>query len=73
MLLALINEPYERPKHTFEHVETDAAETIDVGVVDAREEADLGRGHRVVIWEEELGLEHTTCLPRQYDCRIPRV
>ncbi|KAI0564068.1 ubiquitin conjugating enzyme E2 [Gracilaria domingensis] len=42
-----------------ENVEADAAETIDVRVVDAGEKANFGRGHGVVFREEELELEAT--------------
>jgi hypothetical protein len=43
---------------TLENVETNATQSVDVGVVDLGEEADLGRGHGVVVWEEELELKH---------------
>jgi len=66
VLLANADEGHKCTEHTLQHIKTDAAEAIDVGVVDAREEADLGRGHGVVIGEEELGLEHTTYLLCQY-------
>jgi hypothetical protein len=45
---------------TLEDVETNAAQSVNVGVVDLGKEADLGWGHGVVIWEEELELENTT-------------
>jgi hypothetical protein len=66
MLLANANEAHKCTEHTLQHIKTDAAEAIDVGVVDAREEANLWRGHGVVIGEEELSLEHTTYLLCQY-------
>lgn len=50
---------------TLEDVQTDAAQSVDVGVVDLGEEADLGRGHGVVIGEKELELEDAawSCQP----------
>lgn len=47
---------------TLEHVEADSAELVDIRVVDLGEEADLGRRHGVIVGEEELELEYTTCL-----------
>lgn len=44
-----------------EDVEADAAELVDVGVVDLGQEADLGRRHRVLFREEELELELAAC------------
>lgn len=46
---------------TLQDIQTNAAETINVGVVDLGEEADLGRGHRVVIGKEEFKTEDSTC------------
>jgi hypothetical protein len=43
---------------TLEDVEANATQSVNVGVVNLGEEADLGRGHGVVVWEEELKLEH---------------
>ncbi len=37
-----------------EDVQADAAEFVNVGVVDPCEEAHLWRHHRIVLWEEEL-------------------
>lgn len=45
---------------TLQHVKADAAELVDVGVVDLGEETDLGGRHWVVIWEEEFEVEDTT-------------
>jgi hypothetical protein len=42
---------------TLEDVEADATQSVDVGVVDLGQEAHLGRGHGIVVWEEELELE----------------
>lgn len=39
-------------KLTLQYVEADAAELVNVRVVDLREETDLGGRHWVVIWEE---------------------
>ena len=46
---------------TLQHVEADASELVDVRVVDLGEEPDLGGHHWVVICEEELELEDSTC------------
>jgi hypothetical protein len=46
---------------TFEHVEADAAEPVDVGVVDLGQEAHLGGRHGVVFRQEELELEGAAC------------
>lgn len=43
--------------HTLQHIQADAAEPVDVGVVDLGEEADLRWRHGVVVGEEELELE----------------
>ncbi len=42
---------------TFQDVETDAAELVDVRVVDFRDEADLRRAHRVVFRQEKFEFE----------------
>ena len=47
-----------------QHVEADAPHRVDVGVVDGREEACLGRAHGVVVRQEELELEDTTLVWR---------
>lgn len=41
-----------------EDVEADSSQAIDVWVIDACEEAYPGWAHGVVVWEEELELEH---------------
>lgn len=46
---------------TLQHVEADAAEPVNVWVVYLGEEADFGRSHGVVVWEEELELEAAAC------------
>lgn len=46
---------------TFQDIEADAAKLVDVRVEDFGKEADLGRGHGVVVGEEELELEGTAC------------
>ena len=47
---------------TLKNVEADATQLVDIGVVDLGKEADLGRGHGVVIGEEEFELEDATCV-----------
>lgn len=47
---------------TLEDVETDAAQAVDVGVVDLGQEADFWWGHGVVLWKEELKAEDASCL-----------
>jgi len=47
-----------------EHIQTDAAELVDVGVVDLGQEADLWWGHGVVVWEKELELEYASFIWR---------
>ena len=42
---------------TLQDVQADAAKTVDVGVVDLGEEANLWRSHGVVVREEELEIE----------------
>lgn len=46
---------------TLKHIEADAAQLVDIGVEDLGQETDLGRGHGVVLWEEQLQLENTAC------------
>lgn len=46
---------------TFQDVKADPTKLVDIGVEDLGEEADLGRGHGVVVREEELELEGTAC------------
>ena len=46
---------------TLQHVEADAPQAVDVGVVDLGEEANLGRRHGVVVGKEQLQLEHSAC------------
>lgn len=47
---------------TLENVKTDAAQPIDVGVVDFGKEANLGRSHGIIVRQEELELKDTTCM-----------
>jgi hypothetical protein len=54
----------EAGEGTFEHVEADAAEPVDVGVVDLSQETHLGRRHGVVFRKEELELEGAACCLR---------
>jgi hypothetical protein len=44
---------------TFEDIETDAAQLINVRMVNLREESDLRWSHGVVVREEEFELEDT--------------
>lgn len=48
--------------HTFQDIETNAAELVDVGVINLGQESDLRWGHRVVIWQEQLEFEDTSFL-----------
>jgi hypothetical protein len=43
---------HSRGRLTLKHVEANAPQSVDVGVVDLGKEPDLGRGHGVVVWEE---------------------
>ena len=45
---------------TLQDVQTDSAKAVDVGVVYLGKEADLGRGHGIVVRQEELELEDST-------------
>lgn len=45
---------------TFQDVKADAAELVDVWVEDLGKKADLGRGHWVVVGEEQLQFECAT-------------
>lgn len=44
-------------KPTFQHIQANATEPVDVWVVYLSEESDLGRGHGVVVGKEKLKLE----------------
>jgi len=59
---------------TLKHVQAYSSKTIDVWVVYLCEKADLGRRHRIVVWQEELELEFTTwmSLVRRFLCSIYR-
>lgn len=46
---------------TLQDVKADTAQLVDVGVEDLGEEADLGRGHGVVVGKEQLELEGAAC------------
>jgi hypothetical protein len=48
-------------KLTLQNIQADAAETVDVGVVDLGQETDFGRGHRIVVGQEQLKTEDATC------------
>lgn len=47
---------------TLENVEANAAQPVDVGVVDLSQEAHFGRCHGVVVWKKELEFEDTACI-----------
>lgn len=46
---------------TFENVKTNAAESVDIWVIDLGKEADFGWGHGVVVGKEQLELEDAAC------------
>ena len=61
-----------------EHVQADAPQRVDVGVVDPRQEPRLGGAHRVVVGEEELQLEDAALVgrvlrPGELDVEVPVV
>ena len=56
-VLVKMHDDDDSVRPTLEDVEADAAESVDVGVVDLGEEAHFRRCHGVVVWEEELKLE----------------
>jgi hypothetical protein len=43
---------------TLQNIEANAAQPVDVGVIDLGQEADLGGCHRVVVWQEKLEFEN---------------
>lgn len=47
---------------TLENIETDTTELVNVGMIDFGQESDLGRGHWIVIWKEQLKLKNATCM-----------
>jgi hypothetical protein len=53
---------YMRICPTLQDIKADAAQPVDVWVVDFGEEADLGRSHGVVVGEEQLQLEDAACI-----------
>jgi hypothetical protein len=55
--LSATSDGHSRGRLTLEHVEANAPQSVNVGVVDLGEKADLGRGHGVVVREEQLELE----------------
>ena len=48
-------------EHTLENIQTDTAEFVYVWVVNLGEKPDLRRSHRIVIWQEQLKFEDTSC------------
>lgn len=63
--LASVKRQRRRQRLALENIEANATQPVDVWVVDLGEEADLGRGHGVVVGEEELELEYTACYVSQ--------
>jgi hypothetical protein len=47
---------------TLEDIEANAAQPVDIGVVDLSKEADLGGSHGVVVWQKELKFKYATCI-----------
>lgn len=45
---------------TLQNVQTDTTEAINVGVIDLGQEADLGRGHGIVVGQEQLEPKYST-------------
>jgi Fe-S-cluster-containing dehydrogenase component len=48
------------PTFVLEDVEADAADAVDVGMIDLAEEVNLRRHHRIVLRQEQLETEHAT-------------
>lgn len=46
---------------TLQHVQTNTAKLVDIGVVYLGQEPNLGRRHGVVIGQEEFELEYSPC------------
>ena len=46
---------------TFQDIQTYPAKLVYVRMVYLGKESDLGGGHRIVVWQEELELEDTAC------------
>lgn len=44
---------------TLQDIQADAAQAIDVGVIDLSQESDFGRSHRIIVRKEELESEDT--------------
>lgn len=59
-------EEVETPRLTFENVEADPAQLVDVGVVDLGQEAHLRGRHRVFLGQEQLQLELSACRGHKY-------
>lgn len=53
--------PGDRRVPTLQDVQADSTEFVNVGVVDLGQESDLWRCHGVVVWQEELELEYSSC------------
>jgi hypothetical protein len=61
-----------------EHVEADAAQTVNVGVVERGQKAHLGGAHGVVFGQKELQAEHPALKggfrrPGNHHCKVARV
>lgn len=47
---------------TLQHIQTDSTQSIDVGVINLSEEANLRRRHGVVVGQKQFESEDTTCI-----------
>lgn len=54
MLVSYSLQTWEKATLTLEDIEANAAQPVDIGVVDLGKEADLGGSHGVVVWQKEL-------------------
>lgn len=52
---------YFEPIRTFQHIEANATQLVNVGVENFGQEADLGWNHGVVVGEKEFELEGASC------------
>ena len=59
--MSIPSSPMVSTSLTFQHIQADSSQFINVGVVYPSQESDFGRGHGIVVWEEELELEDSAC------------